>query len=135
MRKRVVLATTALAAMIASPAAGEELLRGHYECVGASQGSCGEGPHGICMGARIRRDGPNLFLSLDFQSNEALLNGIHGTIRRDQTGAVYLYWPDLMVFGQQRLRLSDTGGQIIATLGLVGPTADFSCHRVEPSRQ
>lgn len=121
--------------MITSPAAGEVLLHGQYDCVGASQGSCGEGPNGICLGARIRRDGPNLFLSLDFDSNEALLNGIHGSIRRDQDGALYLYWSDLMVLGQQRLTMLSIGGQLIATLGSVGPTADFTCYRVEPSRQ
>jgi len=123
------------ATMIASPAAGEDLLQGQYACVGASQGSCGEGPNGICLGARIRRDGPNLFLSLDFQRNEAVLNGIHGTILRDRDGAMHLNWSDLQVLGQQRLRLREMGDQIVATLGLAGPTADFSCRRVDPSRQ
>jgi hypothetical protein len=121
--------------MITSPAAGEELLQGHYDCVGASQGSCGEGPAGICLGATIRRDGPNLFLSLDFERNEALLNGIHGSIRRDQAGAIHLYWSDLRVLGQQRLTMLNIGGNIIARLGLVGPTADFSCQRLEPARR
>jgi hypothetical protein len=121
--------------MITSPAAAEDLLHGRYQCVGVSQGSCGDGPDGICLGATIRRDGPNLFLTLNFERNEALLNGIHGSIRLDQAGAAHLYWPDLRVLGQQRLTMLNMGGHVIARLGLVGPTADFSCQRVGPARR
>lgn len=135
MRKRLGLATAVLAAMITTPAAGQELMHGLYDCAGASQGSCGEGPDGICLGAIIRRDGPSLFLSLDFERNEALLNGIHGSIHRDEAGAAHVYWSDLQVFGQQRLTMFSMGGHIIARLGLVGPTADFACHRIEPPRR
>ena len=110
-------------------------MRGGYNCVGVSQGSCGEGPNAICLGARIRRGGPNLFLSLDFERKEALLNGIRGSIRQDESAAFLVYWSDLEVLGEQRLTMFTISGHVLARLGLVGPTADFACQLVDRGGQ
>jgi hypothetical protein len=123
---RVFIAVVGLAA---SPVVAETLLHGRYDCVLGSQGACsGDGPDDICLGARIRRGPPNVFLKLDFDRNRAELNGIQGSIHRDaETGSARIHWHDLALLGSPAITMKALGGRPIGALRLGDSTADFLC--------
>lgn len=126
----------ALACLAGAPAAAQGLLTGRYDCILESQGACGEGPEGVCLGARIRRGPPVVFLKLDFARNRAELNGIGGSIHRDAgTGIARIHWSDLSLLGSPTVAMNDFGGRLIAGLRFQGSTADFVCRRTDGVRR
>ena len=101
---------------------------GVYKCALSGQGACGEGPEGICLGNRVRRGKPHVFLTLDFDENHASLNGMEGRIIRGQLDRVY--WDDLGLLGSPSIQSVFTNGDtthIVLVAG--GSLATFSCHR------
>ena len=117
---------------LASLGAGEATARvpldGVYKCVLSGQGACGEGPEGICLGNHVRRGKPRVFLTLDFDQNQASLNGIEGRIIRGEPDRIY--WDDLELLGNPSIQnVFVRGGTTLIELLAGGNLATFGCHR------
>ena len=135
MSRRAASAFVALV-VAASPGAAEIPSHGRYACVLGTQGSCGDGPEAICLGARLRLAKPNVFLRLDFDRNRAELNGIEGAIHRGgETNSAFIHWDDLALLGSPTIAIVRLGGAPFAALRFQHDTADFVCREIEPGRK
>jgi hypothetical protein len=126
------LIIVALLGLIASSTSAADVpSHGRYDCVLASEGACsGRGADAICLGARVRRGPPTVFLKLDFDRDHAELNGIGGSIHRDrEAGTASIHWDDLNLLESLDLVLDDEDGRTFAGLRNELSTASFRCRR------
>jgi hypothetical protein len=119
--------SASLALLFAGPVSAQKLEEGRFDCALSSQGVCAEAPDGLCLGARIQRGPPSVFLKLDLGRGEASLNGIRGSVHRHGAGSMLIAWNDLVVLGSPTLSVKREGQHTWANLTFQGRTATFGC--------
>jgi hypothetical protein len=126
MRTKIVSAFVALYALAGSASA--ELPRhGRYDCGLGGLGVCSEGPEALCLGNRIRRGRPTIFLRVDFDRDHADLNGIDGRILRDAAPrADRILW-ELSLLGSPEIATGVLNGTTFVHLRFENSTATFPC--------
>jgi hypothetical protein len=116
---------------LASAAQAELPRHGRYSCRLGGQGACGDGAEAVCLGNRIRRGRPTIFLTVDFDRDRADLNGIDGMIERNSPpGRDRISW-FLGTLGTPDVAAYDLNGTPYVGLRLEGRTANFTCRRAQ----
>ena len=123
-----------LAALLAGPAPADPLpTAGRYRCIIIGTGGCSTEPgNDSCIGTGIRRGHRRAHLSLDFSTNRATLNGLHGTILREGDGgdgAPAIAFGDLSLLGTPTIGFQTTDRLILVTLRRDTSMVEFSCRR------
>ena len=97
------------------PASASEVVTGKFRCTYSGGWACGSGPEGICIDSGGRR-GERAVLELDFERNRLRLNGLDGSLERQNLKiGHYVYWR-LDALGLQEMRVFKTDRGHVAEL-------------------